>query len=134
MKRVVFLLCMMVFAASCTKPVDDCFVNAEDGVGLFVDGKLLLRVDEATWQTSSDLSSCTFRCTDDDLFEYYCVNLDRVPREEGEMVKGSMEWTSVHDLKRKNNVRFKVVRIDEGSSRVWLWDSSDGLGVVISVY
>lgn len=131
MKKILAAVFCAILAASCNfTKVDDAFL-ADDGISLTVKGEELCRFRENRWQVSSDLVSHRFTVFDDEMHDYYSLSLSANPKEIGQEIKGSIEWTSTYEIVSRNNLTFKVCKLDPSTDRIWLWNKKEQIAVVI---
>lgn len=131
MKRIAALILTLAALTACHHSVemDPGFVE-ESGMSLISGKKTLLRYDPLTWQLSYIPAKREFRVFSDDMSSYYILSCKTLPREEGEAITATLEWTGSDGLQKKSGAKFTVKKIaDDG--RIWLWSSSEGLGVVV---
>jgi len=127
------LLLATILTAACNRSIemDPGFIEG-DGITLVLDGKTILRYDPLTWQLGYNAAKGEFQAFSDDMSSYYILTCKAIPSSEGESITANMEWKTGEGLKKKSGVKFSVKRIgDDG--RIWLWNASDGIGIVVRI-
>lgn len=136
MKRrlhILLLAASVLVTAACSNSVemDPAFIQNSD-IRLRVDGKLLFTCDPLTWQLGYNATRKEFRAYMDDQSSYYILTCKKLPGNVGERVTGDLEWSVDGVSHRKGGIRFSVKqRFDDG--RIWLWSSSENIGIVIRI-
>lgn len=83
-----------------------------------------------TWQCSFNTARNEFRVNDDNIANYFVIRCSEMPSSEGQELSGDVEWTVKTNIKRYEGLRFKVEQV-ASDGRIWLWNKSQKIGVVI---
>lgn len=86
--------------------------------------------DPLTCQLACNASRNEYRAFTDNMSDYFNMTLSSAPREEGETVRGSLEWTTSNNIQYLTDLDFKVEKMDS-EGRIWLWNKDQKLFVVI---
>lgn len=127
------LICIIAAAAlsACTsdKYPEPNFVS--DYATLTFRGKAIINYNAFTQQISINEDNGEYSLFDDACAEYFDLDLNGFPYEEGQNIKGSISWKAAGSEKEYDKITFRVVSIDE-SGVIKLWDSKNGIGVVMN--
>lgn len=73
-----------------------------------------------------------FRAGTDTMSDYFLLKMSELPAENGQVLTGSLQWTTTDDVVTRSSLPFKVERIaDDGT--VWLWCESQRITVVMKL-
>ena len=73
-----------------------------------------------------------FRAGSDTMSDYFLLKMSELPREDGQILTGTLQWTTADDIVTRNSLTFKVERIDGGGT-AWLWCEAQRITVVIKL-
>ncbi len=73
-----------------------------------------------------------FRAGTDTMSDYFLLKMSELPREDGQVITGSLQWTTDDDIVTRNALSFKVERIDAAGT-VWLWCAAQKITVVMKL-
>jgi len=133
MKKFAAILFTLILAASCScekNGPDNDFVESND-LELKVEGRVLLTYDPLTWQLGYKPQTRQFRVHNDNMSQYYILTCSEEPREVDQSIKASLKWSTGTSVNSRNDLSFKVVRI-ENDGRTWLW-CNRGIGVSVRI-
>lgn len=71
-----------------------------------------------------------FRVSNDNMSEYYVLTCNAIPTAEGQTVKGSVKYASGTSSYVRNDLSFKVEKMDMNGN-IWLWCKEKGIGVSV---
>lgn len=103
-----------------------------DYAALSFRGKAIMNYNAFTQQISINEDNGDYSLFNDTFSEYFDLDLNYFPVEEGQNVKGSISWKTGGSEKEFDKVTFRVVSIDEAGVTK-LWDSKNGIGVVLRI-
>ena len=134
MRKYFYIIALMVLVGTgCKEKVDmDLDMYNSEQVSLMVKGKKVFTYTEGTGQLAYNRSLRQFRAGNDDMTSFFVLTLDELPRQEGQEVRGAVQWTSGSSVKSTNNLVFKVEKYD-GTGLVWLWNAADKTGAVVKI-
>jgi hypothetical protein len=104
-----------------------------DSICLKIKDNVIFTMDPQKGQTGFRRSEGEFRASDDAMNEYFVICCDPFPSKEGMTVNAYMEWTWRGNVQKRDGIRFKVEKIDDASSLIWLWSSKDKVGAVVKM-
>lgn len=128
------LLCLLValLIVSCQdrRGYDRSFTDS-DTVSLTVNKVKVFEYNPMTCQLGYNDSKKEFRASTDNMSDYFVVTLSKIPTAKEERVTGNITWTGEDFIKDLKNQSFEAVKIDRG--KIWLWNQTNKLAVVIQV-
>ena len=104
-----------------------------ESVCLKIKDNVIFTLDPQKGQTGFCREKGEFRASDDAMNEYFVLDCDPLPVKEGLTVTAYMEWTWRGNVQKRDGIRFKVEKIDDASSLIWLWSSKDKVGAVVKM-
>ena len=132
-KRLYILGLLLLALTGCKEKVDmDLDMYNSEQISLMVKGKKVFTYTEGTGQLGYNRSLRQFRAGNDDMTSFFVLTLDELPRQEGQEVRGAVQWTSGSSVKSTSNLVFKVEKY-EGTGLVWLWNAQDKTGAVVKI-
>ena len=133
MRKQLYIIGLLLLALTgCKEKVDmDLDMYNSEQISLMVKGKKVFTYTEGTGQLGYNRSLRQFRAGNDDMTSFFVLTLDELPRQEGQEIRGGIQWTSGSSVK-STNLTFKVEKYD-GTGLVWLWNASDKTGAVVKI-
>ena len=133
MRKYLYIIALLVLVGTgCEEKVDmDLDLYNSDQVSLMVKGKRVFTFTEGTGQLGYNRTLRQFRAGNDDMTSFFVLTLDELPRQEGQEIRGGVQWTSGSSVK-STNLTFKVEKYD-GTGLVWLWNAADKTGAVVKI-
>ena len=117
-RKYIWLLCVLTFFMSACNPYD-------------VDEILMVRDDiSLTWQMGYNAQKNEFRVHDDSMGNYFILSCNARPDTEGQELEADIQWTMKTSIKRFEGVEFEVKKTSADGC-VWLWNKTQGIGVVV---
>ena len=89
-----------------------------------------MQYDSRKHQLAFSEKECMFRVMDDDLNNYFNVSLDRMPQNTGDVIPGTVIYTTDNDILQVS-AEFTVSALKD--DMVWLWDGSSKVGAVVQI-
>ena len=134
MRKYLYIIVLLSLSlAGCKEKVDmDLDMYNSEQVSLMVKGKKVFTYAEGTGQLAYNRTLRQFRAGNDDMTSFFVLTLDELPRQEGQEIRGAIQWTSGSSVKSTNNLTFKVEKY-EGTGLVWLWNATDKTGAVVKI-
>ena len=134
MRKYFYIIALLVLVGTgCKEKVDmDLDMYNSEQVSLMVKGKKVFTYTEGNGQLAYNRTLRQFRAGNDDMTNFFVLTLDELPRQEGQEVRGAVQWTSGSSVKSTNNLVFKVEKYD-GTGLVWLWNAADKTGAVVKI-
>ena len=133
MRKYLYIIALIpLLLAGCKEKVDmDLDMYNSEQVSLMVKGKKVFTYTEGTGQLGYNRALRQFRAGNDDMTSFFVLTLDELPRQEGQEIRGGVQWTSGSSVK-STNLTFKVEKYD-GTGLVWLWNATDKTGAVVKI-
>ena len=133
MRKQLYIIGLLLLALTgCKEKVDmDLDMYNSEQVSLMVKGKKVFTYTEGTGQLGYNRSLRQFRAGNDDMTSFFVLTLDELPRQEGQEIRGGVQWTSGSSVK-STNLTFKVEKYD-GTGLVWLWNAADKTGAIVKI-
>ena len=134
MRKYLYIIALSILVGTgCKEKVDmDLDMYNSEQVSLMVKGKKVFTYTEGTGQLGYNRSLRQFRAGNDDMTSFFVLTLDELPRQEGQEVRGAVQWTSGSSVKTSNGLTFKVEKYED-TGLVWLWNSADKTGAVVKI-
>lgn len=134
MRKYLYIIALVLLCTGChKKKVEmDLDMYNSNQVSLMVKGKKVFTFDEATGQLGYNRSLKQFRAGNDDMTSYFVLTCSDLPRQEGQEIRGNLQWGSGGSGKSSNGLTFKVEKYDD-TGLVWLWNSTDKTGAVVKI-
>ena len=133
MRKYLYIIALLILVGTgCKEKVDmDLDMYNSEQISLMVKGKKVFTYTEGTGQLGYNRSLRQFRAGNDDMTSFFVLTLDELPRQEGQEIRGGVQWTSGSSVK-STNLTFKVEKYD-GTGLVWLWNATDKTGAVVKI-
>ena len=126
------LLLALAFLPGCNR---DGFSKADlesSDVRLNVKGSVVYSYVPGSSQMALNRGRKEFRAGTDTMSAYFLLKMSELPRENGQVLTASLQWTTDDDMVTRSGLSFKVERIgDDGT--VWLWCAAQKITVVMKL-
>lgn len=134
MRKYLYIMGLFILALTgCKEKVDmDLDMYNSDQISLMVKGKRVFTYAEGTGQLGYNRTLRQFRAGNDDMTNFFVLTLDQLPRQEGQEIRGNLQWTFGSSVKSSNGLTFKVEKYD-GTGLVWLWNAADKTGAIVKI-
>ena len=99
-------------------------------LSLTIKGELQFSYDPLTCQLGQNITDNEYRVYDDALGNWFTVKCSEKPSFEGQKLNASVSWTTADNIRKENDLGFEIHRID-GKGKIWMWNDSKDIGVVI---
>jgi len=103
---------------------------SRDDLSLTWKGDEQLSYDPLTWQWGFNDRKNEYRVHDDTMANYYILRCNARLAAEGQEVEADIEWTVRSNIKRYEGLRFVIMKVDD-QGRIWLWNKSQKIGVIV---
>jgi len=100
----------------------------DETVRMEIKGFSTFRYDPYNCQMGFNREKHEFRVHSDNMSDFFMITFDEMPAAEGQMVDGTVAWTTNDDLHSKKTA-FRVVRLE--GRKFWLWSPSTRIAVVV---
>ena len=130
--RRLFLILTMTLAAFTGCKVEDLSEDfrLDSTLRMEIKGYTTFSYDPTNCQIGFNREQCEFRVHTDNMSDFYIVRLSEMPAGEGQVLNGTVLWTTGDDMHSKKT-DFSVVKMEE--SKVWLWSSASRIAVVVQI-
>jgi hypothetical protein len=130
MKRIIIFMTIIASISGCTQyDVTELLLSRND-VSLTCRGvEEFVYVPESCQMGYNDKSN-TFYVYEDRLSDWFSVVCDADPSAEGQELKADVSWTTKTSTRSFKELSFKVEKID-ADGHIWLWNSTNVIGIVI---
>ncbi|MBR2857497.1 MAG: hypothetical protein IKB85_08750 [Bacteroidales bacterium] len=130
MKKALFILLVGVMSAGCVKYDVEEILLVRSDISLTMKGNDIysFNPDKAQIGYNSELNE--YRMFDEDFQNWVSMIWSEKPVSEGQVVLINLEWDTRESARKKTGLEFEVRKTD-GSGMVWLWNSSDKIGLAI---
>ena len=109
--------------------VEEILLLRED-ISLTVKGETVINYNTSDFQIGFNSKRNEFRVHDDMMANFFILSCSEIPSAEGQVINGDIIWTGKTRTYTESGLKFSVEKMDE-SGHIWLWNSSDKIGVVI---
>ena len=135
MRRLHYLfaaLAAVIAFASCyvNQEMDAAMLNMESGYALEVNSLIVHQFTEPLCQLTYNAQKFEFRVGDDKMSEHYILTCNKEPSAKGDIVVANLAWTLGATVQNRSSLSFQVEKV-AADGRIWLWDSRDGIGVIV---
>ena len=133
MKRILIILAAGMMAASCTPyDIEEILLDRSD-ISVTMRGKEIYSFNPDKAQICFNEARNEYIIFDEDFLNRVAIVWNEKPANSGQKVVMDLDWGTKTSFKKKRGLEFEVKRID-GDGMVWLWNSSDKIGVTIKVF
>ena len=130
MKRILILMAVMAACAGCTLyDVTEVLLSRND-ISLTYKGMEEFVYDSQVCQLGYNDKSNAFYVYEDRLANWFSIVCDADPSSEGQEVTADVFWTTKTSNRSFKDLVFKVEKVDN-EGHVWLWNSTQIIGIVI---
>lgn len=130
MKRMTIILAAIALVTGCSLyDVTEVLLSRND-ISLTCRGVEEFIYIPETCQMGYNDKTNTFYVYEDKLANWFSIVCDNDPSAEGQELTADVSWTSKTSTKAFSDLVFKVEKID-ADGRIWLWNSTQAIGIVI---
>lgn len=131
MRKYTYILLASLLALTGCKCYDvDVILLEREDLSLTVKGELQYSYDPLTCQIGQNVTENEYRIYDDALSNWLIVKCSEKPTHEGQELNVTISWTTADDIRKENDLEFEVHKIDS-KGKIWMWNNSKDIGVVI---
>lgn len=127
---IIYALGVITAAASCNKGSEQMkqFCADNDDVSLTVGGTVIMEYDENLHQLGWNESLNEFRLSDDTMYDFFSLKLDKIPSEGGE-TSVTLVYTTEDNIITKK-MHMTLARTD--GHKYWFWSRKGRIGAVVT--
>lgn len=129
MRRLILTAAIAVIATGCRYDIDEILLERDD-VSFTMKGEDVFIYAPATCQISHSIPENTYRMYDDRLSDWVIVKCSERPDTEGQVISADLTWTASSSTRKEKGLRFTVQRTAP-DGKVWMWNKSKKIGIVI---
>ena len=130
MRRLTMIMIIAAAVVGCCRfDVDEVLLERDD-ISLTLKGEQQVVYDPLTCQLSQNGSDNTYRMHDDKLADWVVVKCSAKPDTEGQSLTADITWTASSSTRVERNLKFTVQKT-ASDGRVWMWNKSKKIGIVI---
>ena len=130
MKKLIIILLAGAVAAGCSPyDIDEILLERSD-ISMTMRGKDIYSFNPDEGQISVNASLGEYRMFDDNLENWVVMVWDERPTGEGQKIRMDLSWKIKKNPKEMKGLEFEVMKTD-GNGMIWLWNSSDKIGMAI---
>lgn len=120
----------LVSAASCKKNDErmKTFSLTCEKVGLTIGGKSILQYDENLHQLGWNETKNEFRVSDDTMYDFFTLQVDKIPAEGGE-ASATLVYTTEDNIVTK---KMKMTLAKTDGTTYWFWSRKGEIGAVVT--
>ena len=130
MRKALFILLGGVLSAGCVKYDVEEILLVRSDISLTMKGKEIYSFDSDKAQIGFNAERNEYRMFDENFLNWVSMTWNEKPVSEGQVVLMNLEWDTKVNARKKTELEFEVRKTD-GSGMVWLWNSSDNIGLAI---
>ena len=131
--RSLFRILLVVLAASLSacreQDLSEDF-KLDDSIRMEIKGYVIFKYDPYNCQIGFNRDKCEFRVHTDNMSDFFQIRFDDMPAAEGQIVEGTVSWTTGDNLHNKKTT-FELVRLE--GNKIWLWSPSTRMAAVVEV-
>ena len=129
MRKLVMLAVIASIATGCHWDIDEILLERED-ISLTMKGEELFVYDPMTCQMSFSSTDNIYRLYVDRLSDWVIIKCSERPDTEGQDLTADISWTASSSTRSERGLKF-TVRKTSADGKVWLWNKSKKIGIVI---
>ncbi len=129
MHRLLLLMILALMACGCIYDMEEILLQREE-VSFTWKGDPQFVYNPLTCQLSQNGSDNTYRMHDDKLADWVVVKCSAKPDTEGQSLTADITWTTSSSTKVERNLKFTVQKT-ASDGRVWMWNKSKRIGIVV---
>ncbi|MBO5108035.1 MAG: hypothetical protein J6B97_06350 [Bacteroidales bacterium] len=130
MKKILIFIIAVTAASSCTRfDIDEVLLPRED-ISITHKGEEVMTYDPLTCQLSHDHEKNLYMVYNDVISDWFTVRCSSAPHAIGQEITADVSWTTPDDTKSENGLTFTVEKTSS-DGRIWMWNKSKSIGIVI---
>lgn len=126
----ILLLAVFMVATGCTNSMlEETFTEGSE-ISLTWKGTVQVKYNQAEGQLGYNSKKNEYRVYDDKLSSWFTIKCSEKPVTESQIIEASVSWTGTDNTKSFTEMEFKVTKTDD-TGLVWLWNSSNKIGIIV---
>lgn len=122
----------IISVISCVGPQPDEVLLPRTEISLTIKGEVIMELDPATCQIAYNSDKNEFRLVKDNISDWLIFKSSATPRNVGQEVIASLEYTSESSTKTMAGLTFSVEKTAPDGT-TWLWNKEKKIGIIIKV-
>jgi hypothetical protein len=122
----------IISVISCVGPQPDEVLLPRTEISLTIKGEVIMELDPATCQIAYNSDKNEFRLVKDNISDWLIFRSSATPRNVGQEVIASLEYTSESSTKTMADLTFSVEKVATDGT-TWLWNKDRRIGIIIKV-
>ena len=122
----------LISIIGCIGPQPDEVLLPRTEISLTIKGETIMELDPATSQIAYNSDKNEFRLVKDNISDWLIFKSSATPRNVGQEVMASLEYTSQSNIKRLSDLTFSVKKTAPDGT-TWLWNKEKKIGIIIKV-
>lgn len=122
----------LILITGCVGPQPDEVLLPRTEISLTIKGETIMELDPATCQIAYNSDKNEFRLVKDNISDWLIFKSSATPRNVGQEVMASLEYTSQSNIKRLTDLAFSVEKTAPDGT-TWLWNKEKKIGIIIKV-
>ena len=133
MRRLTVILLLGALAAGCTPyDIEEILLDRSD-VSVTMKGREIYSYDPKNAQIGFNSERNEYRVFDENFLNWFEITWDEKPSSQGQKISMDIEWGTKTGFRKEKGLEFEVRKTDD-SGMIWLWNSSEKIGVTIKVF
>lgn len=129
MRNIIIILLAVASLSGCTLSLTGLEQMTSSDISLTWKGDLQISYDPETYQLGYS-SRNEYRVYDDKISDWFSIRCSEKPVSNGQTLQADVSWTKETRTMEFEDLEFTVVQTDE-TGKVWLWNASNRIGIVI---
>lgn len=130
MKRLMIFMMMLSVVTGCRPyDLDEILLQRED-ISMTLKGQPEFIFDAASCQLSHNKEANIYRIFDDKLSHWLVIECSARPDTEGQSLTADITWTAASSTRTERELKFTVEKT-AADGKVWMWNKSKRIGIVI---
>jgi hypothetical protein len=129
MRKLVILAVIASIVTGCCWDIDEVLLGKDD-ISVTMKGEDLFVYDPMTCQISFSSPDNIYRMYDDRLSDWVIIKCSDRPDTEGQNLIADVTWTASSSTRTEHGLKFTVQKTS-ADGKVWLWNKSKKIGIVI---
>lgn len=124
------LLIPLLVSCDKNKGFEEEFIRNTEQIGLTIKGEQVFTYDPRSCQLGYNQASREFRVMDDNMSDYFVIELSRELTQIGSSCTAVVRYTTKDDIITKTGVSFTLEKKGQ-DGLMWLWGKKSGIGAVV---
>ncbi|MCQ2136139.1 MAG: hypothetical protein MJY67_04400 [Bacteroidales bacterium] len=132
LRNVSLMILLALVTVSCDKyrGIQEEFMRGENEISLSIKGEKVFSYDPLTQQLGYDPGKREFRVMDDDMSDYFVIQLNKDLTQIGSSCSGTLKYTTEDEVITKTGISFTLQKTGDDGLK-WLWSKKNGIGAVV---